>query len=148
MLKHTILAASLAAVTMLPLPVVTGSVLAQRTPSNCTAGAACNPNKTPGVTETYRCSDELGYLRRVYEEELEAIEDPLLVSIVPICMGESYGVMRADGNAGALRQTIADNDAMMEALFDKNFRYDDVVGIRMTGEESLILFVHPLHNYR
>ena len=143
MLKLSVLAAfSVAALTIAPLPVISGAAYAQRCSPNATY---CPPSQ---AATTDSCKSELGHLRRVYEEQLEVIEDPLLVSIVPVCLGESYGVMRADGNAGALRQTIADNDAMMEALFDKNFRYDDVIGIRMTGEESVILFVHPLHNYR
>jgi hypothetical protein len=144
MLKLSVLAAfSVAALTVAPLPVITGAAYAQ---SRCTFTANyCTPD-APATTDS--CKNELGHLRRVYEEQLEAIEDPRRVSIVPICIGESYGVMRSDGNAGALRQTIADNDAMMEALFDKNFRYDDVIGIRMTGEESVVLYVHPFHNYR
>lgn len=146
MLKLALAAAvSVAALTVAPLPVVTGSAFAQ----GCLAAVGANCRRPPreggGESTTYKCSDQLGYLRRVYEEELEEIEDSQLVAVVPVCLGEDYGIMRADGNAGALRQTIADNEAMMEALFRKNFGYDDVVGIRMTGDESVILYVHPFH---
>jgi hypothetical protein len=141
MLKLSVLAAfSIAALTVAPLPVITGTASAQRLP--CTANYCQGPS---GTTTTESCKSELGHLRRVYEEQLEQIEDPLRVSVVPVCLTEDYGIMRSDGNAGALRQTIADNDAMLEALFDKNFRYDDVVGIRMTGDDSVILYVHPFH---
>jgi hypothetical protein len=85
----------------------------------------------------------MGHLRRVYEEELEGVDDPLRVSVMPVCLTDDYGLMRSDGNAGALRQVIADNDAMTEALFRKDFGSDDVVGIRMTDEDAVILFVHP-----
>lgn len=137
MLKHIALAAlSISMFSVAPLPVITGEALAQR----CTAGANYCP-KSPGTT--YDCTTDLGYLRRVYEEELEEVENPNRVAVVPVCMGESYGVMRSDGNAGALRSAVADNDAMTKALFLKNFGPDDVVGIRMTGEESVILYVHP-----
>lgn len=141
MLKHTLIAAlSLTAVTLSPIPVVTGVAYAQCSPT----ATFCPPSQNPSGS-TYSCTNELGYLRRVYEEDLEAIENPNLVSIVPVCMGESYGVMRADGNAGALRQAIADNDAMTEALDLKSFGSDDVVGIRMTGEDAVILYVHEFH---
>lgn len=140
MLKHIALAAlSISMFSVAPLPAVTGSALAQA--ARCTAGANYCPPKSSGTT--YDCTTELGYLRRVYEEELEPIENPNRVAVVPVCMGESYGVMRSEGNAGALRQAVADNDAMTEALFRKNFEPDDVVGIRMTDFDALILYVSP-----
>ena len=142
MLKHIALAAvSISMFSAAPLPLVTGEALAQA--SNCRPGATyCTPQASGS---TYDCTGELGYLRRVYEEELDEIENPNRVAVVPVCMGESYGVMRSDGNAGALRQAVANNDAMTEALFRKNFEPDDVVGIRMTDIDALILYVHPFH---
>lgn len=139
MLKQlTIAAFSIATLTIAPLPIVTGTALAQP----CTAGANyCPPAK--GTGSTYECSNELGFLRRVYEEELDGIENPDLVSVIPVCLGEDYGLMRSDGNAGALRRTVAENDAMAWALHLQNFGPDDVVGIRMTGDDSVILYVHP-----
>ena len=138
MLKQTLAAAlSLAALTLSPIPVITGPAYAQ-----CTAGpSVCPPTNNP-TGSTYECSNELGHLRRVYEEDLEDIEDPNRVAVVPVCLGEDYGIMRSDGNAGALREAIADNDAMMEALALKNFGSDDVIGIRMTDVDALILYVH------
>jgi hypothetical protein len=109
------------------------------------ASAAFIPSKPQykqAQPTTYKCTGELGHLRRVYEEQLDGVEYQEDVSIVPICEGEDYGVMRNDGNAGALRQHIADNDAMVAALDTANFRADDVVGVRMTGDETVILYVH------
>jgi hypothetical protein len=147
MLKHSILTAfTIATIAVSAVPVTTSSAVAQRLPNgpNCLA-APCQT--TPGGTATtYQCSTGLGHLRRVYEEELDGIDDPLRVAIVPVCIGDDYGLMRSDGNAGALRQIIADNDAMTEALFQENFGSDDVVGIRMRGEDSVILYVHPFHH--
>jgi hypothetical protein len=138
---------SLAALTVLPLPGVSGAAVAQRMPNNPPCIAACGTpnNPTPTVT-TYNCSNEMGHLRRVYEEQLDGIEDPLRVSILPVCLSDDFGLMRQDGNAGALRQTIADNDAIIEALFRKNFKADDVVGIRMTDDDAVLLYVHPFYN--
>lgn len=90
---------------------------------------------------TYECKNDMGYLRRVYEEQILGVEDEQRVSIVPICEFD-YGLMRNDGNAGALRQHIADNTAMVGALDQANFLPDDVVGVRMTGDDSAILYVH------
>lgn len=95
--------------------------------------------RRPQVSTTYKCGQELGYLKRVYEGDVAELER---VSIVPMCDGEDYGLMRSEGNAGALRLAMADNSAVMEALDAANFRVDDVIGIRITGDEKAILYVH------
>jgi hypothetical protein len=104
-------------------------------------GRGDHPQRHPRISTTYECKNEMGYLRRVHDEQLLGIEDEHRVSVVPVCEGD-YGMMRNDGNAGALRQHIADNIAMVDALQDANFRPDDVVGVRMTGDHSVILYVH------
>jgi hypothetical protein len=145
MLKHTILAlVSVATISTTILPATTAPALAQqRVP--CTAGPQCDD--TPGGGSSYdECTAPLGHLRRVYEEELEAIGNPHDVTVVPICIGED-GMFRNDGNAGTLRLAIADNEALMEALFRKNFGSDDVVGIRIIGDEKAIVYVFPFHHY-
>jgi hypothetical protein len=123
---------------MAPIPVITGPAAAQV--------LTHVPNNPKPSKSTYTCDNQLGHLRRVYEEQLAQIEEPGRVTVTPVCLGEDYGVMRSDGNAGALRSEIADNDAIMSALLDKNFRADDVVGIRMTGDDAVILYVHPFHH--
>ena len=90
-------------------------------------------------TSTYTCGNELGYLRRVYEEQVDGIAD---ASIVAVCDGEDFGFMRSEGNAGAIRQHLADNEAVMDALDLTNFRVDDVIAVRMTGDDSAIIYVH------
>jgi hypothetical protein len=101
------------------------------------------PGRDPrgGGYSTYECKNDMGHLRRVYEEDLDIVTNPNEVSVIPVCGGE-YGLMRADGNAGALRQHIATNEAIMDALGDANYFSDDVVGVRMTGDESVIIYVH------
>ncbi|HQZ13707.1 MAG TPA: hypothetical protein PK286_12570 [Devosia sp.] len=143
MLKHSLLAiVSLATISFAPLPVSTGPAMAAIIDGQCTAN--CTP---PGGGEsTFSCTDEMGFLRRVHEEQLDGIDNPLNVSVTPICVGVSYGVMHSDGNAGALRQSIASNGAIMQALKGKRFLSDDVVGIRMTGEDKVILYVHQFHH--
>jgi hypothetical protein len=142
MLKQTVVAAlTIAVIATSAVPVTTGAALAQARP--CTAGAQCPPSE--GGSSTYSCTSPISHLRRVYEDELEVIDNPQYVSIMPICETETYGVFRSTGNAGALRSVIADNEAMMEALFRKEFTAEDVVGVRMTGEDKVILFVHPFH---
>jgi hypothetical protein len=129
--------------TIAPLPLLSGAAYAQRCSTAAVANYPCN---TPGGGSTYSCADQLGYLKRVYEEDLDAINDANLVAVVPVCAGEDFGMMRSEGNAGALRQIIASNDAMTEALFEKgDFGADDVIGVRMTGDEEVILYVHPFH---
>ena len=97
------------------------------------------PTKPVPSVSTYNCSNDLGYLRRVYEEQ---IDDILEVSIVPICEDDDYGLMRSDGNAGAIRNRIAENDDIMYALDGADYGIDDVVGVRMTGDYKAIIYVH------
>ncbi len=131
--KLTIIAAATA------LAVFTGAAQAQRTASpNYKA-----PNPTPAAE--YHCADQLGLLRRVYEEELDAVQSPERVWVTPICEGEDSGPIRNAGNSGALRAHIAQNPAMLEALFASNFDPEDVVGIYMMGEDAVTLYVHPFH---
>lgn len=134
-------AVSLAALTLSPVPILVGPTQAQPCGA-AIAGANCPPSMG---SSTYQCASELGHLRRVHVQDLDEIDGPNLVSVVPICAGESFGLMRSDGNAGSLRGAIADNDAMGEALFMSNFHPEDVVGVRMTGDESVLLYVHPFH---
>lgn len=102
-----------------------------------------NPDPDPSYgSSTYDCSNELGHLRRVYEHQLDLIVDQDRVAIVPICDNGDYGLMRSDGNAGALRHHIAENTAISGALDFANYLPDDVVGVRMTGDESVIIYVH------
>jgi hypothetical protein len=100
------------------------------------------PHQKPATPSTYECGGDLGYLRRVYEDQVAAIVD---ASIVPICENDDYGLMRSEGNAGAIRMELADNEDVMEALDRANFNVDDVVGVRMTGDESAIIYVHTFH---
>jgi len=100
------------------------------------------PPSTYEPTPETSCADPLGFLRRVYERELDGVSDPARVWVRPICDGEEVGSLRHAGNAGALRARIAGNAAMMQALDSKNFLPDDVVGVKMTAPDSVILFVH------
>ena len=141
MLKQTILTVlSLATLSIAAVPVTTGPSLAQS--ANCRI--RCGNDY--GGDSYDECTAPLGHLRRVYEEELEAIDNPVNVTIVPICLGED-GMFRNDGNAGTLRLAIADNEALMEALFRGNFGSDDVVGIRLVDDDKAIVYVFPFHTY-
>jgi hypothetical protein len=97
------------------------------------------PRDNPEVS-TYTCGGEVGYLRRVYAEQLEAVIDEREVTITPVCEGVD-NAMRNDGNASALRPQIAQNDAMVIALGDAAYEPEDVIGVRMIGEGKVILYV-------
>lgn len=122
-----------------PVPDITGAALAQyitHVPNRT------YPRPKPG---TYNCTAELGHLRRVYEEELDGVRRTERVWVTPVCIGEDVGPIRNEGNSGALRTRIAQNKAMRKALFASKFRPEDVVGIRMMGEDAVTLYVHLFH---
>lgn len=99
-------------------------------------------NKKHGHASTYSCGDDLGHLRRVFPQEIQSVYDEDRVSVLPICEGEDVGSLRSTGNAGALRKHIAQNEAMVVALGDRDFEPEDVVGVRMTGKDKVILYVY------
>jgi hypothetical protein len=99
-------------------------------------------NKKAGHATTYNCGDDLGRLRRVFPQEIQSVYDEDRVSVLPICEGEDVGLLRSEGNAGALRKHIAQNEAMVVALGDRDFGPEDVVGVRMTGKDKVILYVY------
>jgi hypothetical protein len=87
------------------------------------------------------CHDELGFLRVVRIEQVRAVEDET-VHIRPVCQGsDDIGSLFIDGNVGGLRKTIWQNETMLLALSDENYKSEDVVGIRF-GRDSVILYVH------
>ena len=137
--KVLVTALTLATVAASPLPFAAGPAQAQQI---CTFACFAKVPDGGGSASTAKCTEPMGHLRRVYEEELDNLER---VSVIEICRGNSYGVMRNSGNAGSLRQAVAQNETAAEALWLKNFTPDDLVGVRMTGEGSAILYVHPFH---
>lgn len=92
--------------------------------------------ETPAV----QCGAEFGYLKRVFPAEVAGIDDSYRVWVTPVCEGGD--LMRADGNAAYLRPTIAENDVLVTALFDEDFRPEDVFAVRMMGDDTINLYVH------
>jgi hypothetical protein len=103
-----------------------------------------NNPETPEPATEQSCTEALGHLRRVYASELVPVAESHKVWVTPICMDED-SVFRTAGNAGTLRMAIASNPATRKALQVKNFHPEDVVGVRMTARDVVILYVHPFH---
>lgn len=142
MTKSIIAATALAILALAPIAAATTSAQAQQQPTYRIPDK--DPDPKPRQSSTYSCTDELGYLRRVHAGELAPVKDWTKVWVNPICVTED-SMFRTAGNAGKLRAAIAANAAMQKALKEKAFGPDDVVGIRMTGVDKLILYVHPFH---
>ena len=111
------------------------------------AGAQpCNPNTNfcpPASSgDTYECSDWLGHLRRVYPEQIAAVDDGYRVWVTEVCPEDT--MMRSDGNATYLLPAIAANDVLVEALQRQGHVVEDVVAVRMMGEETISLYVHRM----
>jgi hypothetical protein len=89
---------------------------------------------------TTSCDSELGVLKRVYPAQVAGVDQPTKVWVTEIC--SSFDGLRADGNAGYLRTTIAANDVLVEALGRKAYSADDVFAVRMMGDDTINLFLH------
>jgi hypothetical protein len=92
------------------------------------------------ASSTYSCGNDLGYLRRVHAEEISALQFGARVSISPVCE-DGERSLRNEGNAGALRRQIAETPVLATALADKAYRAEDVVGVRVVGDNVVILYV-------
>ncbi|HEV7276309.1 MAG TPA: hypothetical protein VGN80_08480 [Devosiaceae bacterium] len=135
-----IAATALAVLALAPIATATSVQAQQQPPTH----RIPTPDPDPAPATTYSCTEELGHLRRVYATELAAIDHPNKVWVTPICVNLD-SVFRTDGNAGSLRAAIAANPAIQYALAAKDFRPEDVVGVRMTGEDKGTIYVHPFH---
>ena len=93
-------------------------------------------------SEETNCGSELGFLRRVSQGEVTGIEDYERVWVTEICPGSELGMMRNEGNAGRLRQAIAGNDVIMQRLDEMSYTEQDVIAIKMVGEDTIHLYVY------
>jgi hypothetical protein len=98
------------------------------------------PKRAAATPSTYSCGGDLGLLRRVLPEQIDAVFDERQVTVIPVCDGED-AALRNEGNAGAIRSHIAMNDAMVIALGEDAYTAEDVVGVRMLGDK-VVLYVH------
>ena len=133
--KFTLLAATAAiALTALAAP----AMAQQQTPGKDREP----PRYTKSVDRD--CGDKFGYFKRVLPAEVAAIDDDYRVWVTPVCMGEQ--LLRNTGNAAYLRPTIAKNEVLVDALFDKSFGPDDVFAVKMMGDDTINLYVHDFAN--
>jgi len=98
-------------------------------------------NPRPVVNPT-ACGSELGFLRKVSQGEVTGIGDYERVWVTEICPGSELGMMRNEGNAGKLRQAIASNDVIMQRLDEMAYTEQDVIAIKMMGEDTIHLYVY------
>ena len=98
------------------------------------------PRHKTDTASTYTCNSELGYLRRVFPQQIDTVIDERMVTVTPVCEGEDNS-LRNDGNVGGLRTRIAENQAMAIALGWVAYEPEDVIGVRMLGDGKAILYV-------
>jgi len=103
----------------------------------CTAGPQCPTHET-GSGES--CGDQLGYMKRVYPAEVLGVDNHYRVWVTELCPSDT--LMRSDGNAAYLRSSIAKNRVLVEVLGRQGFHADDVVAVRMMGDDTVNLYVH------
>lgn len=125
--------AAVALATLVALPVLPAN--AQRKPYD---------NYPEGVSTT--CGSEIGFMRRVYASEVADVEDDNNVWVTELCPGEEMGALRNEGNAGKLRGAIADNEVIMDKLERRGYTEDDVLAVRMMGEDTINLYVYHYQN--
>lgn len=97
-----------------------------------------------GHQSSYECGAQFGHFKRVLPEQVAEIGDDYRIWVTPVCLGDE--LLRAEGNAAYLRPTIAENEVLVDALFDRNFGPDDVFAVKMMGDDTINLYVHDFAN--
>lgn len=115
-------------------------------PSHAQFAVPGGPNN-PVVEATDTCTGPNGFVRRVSVAEINAIHDQK-VWLDPVCEDTSLvsqydiGSLFLDGNANTLRQPIARNATLMNALHAKGYDENDVVSVVFGARNSVLLYVH------
>jgi hypothetical protein len=86
------------------------------------------------------CGELLGVMKRVYPAQVQGIDNTDRVWVTEFC--PSSDILSSDGNAAYLRTTIAQNDVLVAELFEEGYRPEDVVAVRMMGDDTINLYVH------
>lgn len=86
------------------------------------------------------CGDQLGYMKRVYPQQVQGVDDSYRVWVTEFCQGSE--LLSSNGNAAYLRPTIAQNDVLVAVLGEKGFFPEDVIAVRMMGDDTINLYVH------
>ncbi|ODT66587.1 MAG: hypothetical protein ABS75_26280 [Pelagibacterium sp. SCN 63-23] len=116
------------------------------------AAQVAGPRNTPEPSESQEteardCSGGMGFVRRVTPAEIAAIGERR-VWLEPVCETTSLfgrrdnGMLFHDGNANTLRQPIARNATLMNALRAKGYDQHDVVSVVFGARNSVLLYVH------
>ena len=139
-MQKLLLAAMIAATTLTSL-LPTMSTAQDNNPST-----ARPPRHEDKPSSDNKCGTKLGYLRQVFPEQIAVIDTDYRVWVTEICLNSEYGLLRSQGNAGKLRGAIADNEVLVGVLDGKAYGPEDVVGVRMMGDDTINLYVHPFHH--
>jgi hypothetical protein len=101
------------------------------------------PNYPPEQrrASTYVCGSEIGHLPRVYPEQIEAVTDQNNVWVNVICADAPIAQWRGEGNADRLMVALEANDVIVAELGSRDLLTEDIVAVRMTGEETVLLYV-------
>lgn len=131
---HKILASAVLALAALSVTAGSASALSLKLP----------PLKKPAPTVQHNdCADEIGYLRPIRADQVATMGEFGNVYLVEMCAGEDkFGELFSRGNASGLRKSIAHNDILSAALYEKDFQPMDVFGIKMGANDSVYLYVH------
>jgi len=98
---------------------------------------------TPSSSDEPPCEYGMGYLGRVNATQIRGIDDNWRVWVRPVCEDSPHAPVRNMGNATQLIGAIGRNETLEAALQDARFLADDVVGVKITKGNSVMLWVHP-----
>ena len=128
------------------LALIVGLTTAATTVPSHAINIAGGPNKPIATTEE-DCAYQLNYMPRVTRAHIDSIQGRD-VYLIPVCedgligRNDDYGWLFTSGNVGTLRQPIARNATLMQALTAEGYDQQDVISLRFGSDDDIVLYVH------
>jgi hypothetical protein len=109
---------------------------------NCLPGKPGGDAEIPGNTAgLVRCDAKIGDLAKVTAKQIGTVNGRDAVDVVPVCVDKN--LIEQQLGVEGLRNAIAQNDKMDQALGQGGYGADDVVGV-IVGRKAAVLYVHAL----
>jgi hypothetical protein len=87
------------------------------------------------------CGENLVSMKRVKVSQIANVTDKNDVWVTEVCYGQDLGIAPNEGNVAAIRTALADNEVIVEKLWDRSFTEGDVISVKMIDHDTIQLFV-------
>jgi len=87
------------------------------------------------------CGENLVTMKRVQPAQIANVTKKRDVWVTEVCYGQDLGIAPNEGNVANIRSALADNEVIVEKLWDRSFTEGDVISVKMIDDDTIQLFV-------